>query len=567
MKKRNMLVALLLCVAMLLVGCAAPTEVVVDEPAQAPTAEPAKEPEVIVETVIEKVEDPQITILYTNDIHCGINDNLGFATVATIKGALEAAGRNVILVDNGDAVQGDTIGTLSKGEYIVDIMNQVGYDVAIPGNHEFDYGMDQFNKLVEQANYTYISCNFTGPNGVVLPAYKIIEKAGKKIAFVGISTPKTLTSSTPKFFMNDAGEFVYNFCEDATNDKLVATVQAAIDAARAEGADYVIALSHLGIDMSCTPYTSSEVIVKLNGLDAVLDGHSHSTIPQELVKGADGKDVLLSSTGTKLSSVGCLNITLDGLNSTLITDKDMTAYIGDITGQFEELLNKVVANTQYELCIKDPATGERMVHSNETNLGDLCADAYLALSDADIAFVNGGGVRDTIPAGDINYGQIIKVHPYGNMLTVIVAKGQQIKDALEHGVRNMPGESGGFLQCAGLKYTIDLNVDSHVVLDDKGMFSKVDGDYRVKDIMVLNANGEYEALDLEKEYKLASHNYMLLDKGDGYAMFDGCEVLQDSVMLDNQVLINYIVDYLGGVVGEAYADPYGQGRITIIEKN
>lgn len=504
-----------------------------------------------------------IVILYTNDAHCGIEDGMGYQGLSAAKRALLAAGNKVLLVDNGDAVQGDTIGTLSKGEYIIDIMNKLGYDVATPGNHEFDYGMDQFNKLVEKADFDYISCNFVDKDGnPVLKPYVIKEADGVKIAFVGISTPKTITTSTPTYFQDGNGNYIYGFMQDDTGEKLYAAVQSAVDAARKEGAKYVIAMAHLGIETDCQPWTSSDVIVNTSGIDVVLDGHSHSTIAGDIVKNKEGKDVILTSTGTKLANIGCLTITADGkLSSTLINDDGVGETISEIKKGYEEMVNTVVASTKVELTVNDPVSGERMVRRQETNLGDLCADAYRAMSGADIAVVNGGGIRVSIPAGDITYGQIIAVHPFGNEMCVVEATGQQILDALEMGARNAPGECGGFLQVSGMSYEIDLNVEPTVEVNADGMFTGVSGEYRVKNVKV----GD-EPLDLAKTYTLASHNYMLKSAGDGMAMFQGCTLLQDSVMIDNQVLINYIVDVLGGVVGEDYADPYGQGRITVIEK-
>ena len=549
MKKK--LLALTLVLMLLLAGCGSAA------PAETPAPTPAEETAYL-------GLDNDIVILYTNDVHCGVDDNLGYAGLATVKNALEAQGKHVVLVDNGDAVQGDTIGTLSNGEYIIDIMNEIGYDVATPGNHEFDYGMDQFFALTEQANFPYVSANFVDNDGnTVLDPYVIKDVAGVKIAFVGISTPKTITTSTPKYFQDDNGNYIYAFQQDETGEKLYAAVQAAVDAARAEGAQFVIALAHLGIEEDCSPWTSSEVIVNTTGIDAVLDGHSHSMIECEKVKNKDGAEVLLSSTETKLAYIGCLTIKDDGsMSTTLISDNGMKDFIGGIQEEFEALVNTVVASTDVDLIIKDPASGERIVRVSETNLGDLCADAYRAMSGADVAIVNGGGVRADIPAGDITYGQIIAVHPFGNEMCVVECTGQEILDALELGCSKLPAESGGFLHVSGMTYTVDMNVESSVKLDENGMFVSVEGDRRVKDVTIGG-----EPLDPEKTYTLASHNYKLKDCGDGYSMFADNLFLQDSVMIDNQVLINYIVDVLGGTVGEEYADPYGQGRITIIEAN
>ena len=515
-------------------------------------------------------EHSSVVVLYTNDVHCGYADNIGYAGLSAYKKAFEKAGNTVLLADCGDAIQGDTIGTLSKGEYIIDMMNYVGYDVATIGNHEFDYGMDQFMALTEKANFPYVSANFVDKDGKpFFDAYKIIEAGGWKIAFVGVSTPETLFKSNPVNFQDAEGNFIYSFCGEGDGKGVYTAAQNAVDAARAEGADIVIAITHLGTDAASIPFTSNDLIMNTTGIDAVLDGHSHSTWEQEMVKNAASEEVILTSTGTKLENVGALTIGYDAENDvptlstklhneSLFQDDETAEFIAGIAVQFEGLLNEVVAHTDVDLTTKDPATGERMVRSGETNLGDLCADAYLNMLGADIAFVNGGGVRADIAAGDITYGNIIKVHPFGNEACLILATGQQILDALELGSSGLPGELGGFLQVAGLTYEVDTSIPSTVEQDANGAFTGVAGERRVKNVLV---NGE--PIDPAGEYKLASHNFMLKNGGDGYAMFKDDEILKDCVMIDNQVLINYIKDYLGGVVSEEYADPYGQGRIVI----
>ena len=523
------------------------------------------------ETAETEVEHQPVVVLYTNDVHCGIEDAIGYAGLAAYEKAYEKLGYEVILVDNGDAIQGGPIGTLSKGEYIIDIMNAVGYDIATIGNHEFDYGMDVFMSLREKAEFPYISANFCDLEGnTILDPYVIKELGGWKVAFVGASTPETFTKSTPTFFQDGEGNYIYSFCQGEDGANLYAAVQKAVDAARAEGAEIVIVMSHLGIDGSSVPYTSSDLIVNTTGVNAVLDGHSHSVLDMELVQNAAGEDVILSSTGTKLNNVGSLIINVGDDQTPVLTsalhseslfqDEEAEAYIATVKAQYGETLNQVVATTAVDLTIKDPATGERAVRTAETNLGDLCADAYRIVLGADVAIVNGGGVRADIPAGDITYGQILSVHPFGNMACLIEATGQQILDALEMASRDVPDECGGFLQVSGLSYEINAGVESSVVVDDAGSFVEVAGERRVQNVLVAG-----EPIDPEATYTLASHNYMLKSGGDGLNMFQGDVLLQDEVLIDNQVLINYIVDTLGGVVGEEYADPYGQGRITIVE--
>lgn len=516
-----------------------------------------------------------IVILYTNDVHCGIDTYFGYAGLASYRDKLEADGDLVTLVDVGDAIQGEAIGTLTTGSSIIELMNQVGYDIAIPGNHEFDYGMARFMELTKMAKFPYTSCNFKMGSDPVFEPYVIIEYMGTaKVAFVGITTPKTITSSTPAFFQDGNGNFIYSFAPGENGKELYDTVQATVDAARAEGADYVVALSHLGIEAECAPYMSTDVIVNTTGIDVVLDGHSHSVIDSEKVKNKDGEDVLLSSTGTKLENIGVLRISKDsGLSTSLVKiggtgtlttiasnwNTEIAGAVSALKSEFEGLLNEVVAKTDVDLTINDPETGERIIRVAETNLGDLCADAYLAMSGADVAFVNGGGIRVSIPAGDITYGDIIKVHPFGNALCMVECTGQEILDALEMGVRVVPGENGGFLHVSGLTYEIHTYIESSVKCSEEGLFESVDGEYRVKNVMVGG-----EPLDLDKTYTMASHNYLIKDAGDGFTMFQDNELLLDCILLDNQVLINYITDTLGGVVGDQYKESYGEGRIVAV---
>ena len=513
-----------------------------------------------------------LVVLFTSDVHCGVDAGFGYAGLAAVRDAM-AQDNYVLLVDNGDSIQGEPIGTMTTGESSIQLMNAVGYDIATIGNHEFDYGMDRFLELTQEASFPYVSANFTYDGELVFDPYVIKEFDGVKVAFVGITTPKTITSSTPAYFQDEAGNFVYGFMQDDSGEALYAGVQSAVDAARAEGAAYVVAMAHLGIEAGCAPWMSTDVIAHTTGIDAMLDGHSHSLLEQEVVKNKDGDDVLLAACGTKLQAIGYLRIATDGTLSTglyqwnndvalpdlLGLEGEVKAAVDEAGAALESRLGEVVASTAVDLVINDPETGVRIVRNAETNLGDLCADAYRILSGADVAFVNGGGVRDAIAAGDITLNDILKVHPFGNAMCVVEATGQQILDALEWGAQVVPEENGGFLQVSGLTYEIHTYIPSSCTQDENGMFTGVSGEYRVKNVMV-----GAEPLDLEKTYTLASHNYMLKNAGDGFTMFQGCTLLQDEVMLDNQVLINYITQTLGGVVGEAYANPYGEGRIVAV---
>ena len=545
----------------------------------------------VLNTAEEPIDPPEpgakdVIVLYTNDIHCGVDQtdsSIGIAGLAKVKKELKNQYNNVVLVDNGDAIQGELIGTVSKGEYMVQLMNYVGFDFAAFGNHEYDYTMPQLKKLVDMANVKYLSCNFRyigetpDENAVDLDAYTVVDYDGLKVGYVGITTPESLVKSTPTYFQDENGNWIYTFCNGGNGQELYDAVQTAVDAARADGAQVVVALAHLGIDEQSSPWMSTDVIANTTGIDVMLDGHSHSTIERQEVANKNGETVLLSSTGTKLANVGKLTITPDGtVNTELIqrsdvdgVDPETQAYLEQIEAEFEEMKQQVVAHVDYDLLTTHPETGKRMIRMRETNLGDVCADAYRTVLESDIAFVNGGGIRANIPAGDVTYEQIISVHPYSNMACKVKATGQQILDALEMSARNLTmnadgeleGENGGFLHVSGLKFTINLAIPSSVVVDESKMFVEVAGKRRVQDVKVLQ-NGEYVPIDPEGTYTLASHNYMLKNSGDGINMFKDDELLLDEVKVDNQVLIEYMTSE--AFAAHDYSNWEGEGRIRIV---
>lgn len=528
-----------------------------------------------------KKENAQdIVVLYTNDIHCGFEDHIGYAGLAAYHSSVAKKTPYVTLVDLGDAIQGDVIGTVSKGEYIIDMMNEVGYDLAILGNHEFDYGIDRLRELIDQSEATYLGCNLTytgsGENKLsAVKPYEILSYGNTDVAYIGVTTPETTTSSTPSYFQEN-GEFVYGFTGGTTTDDFYACVQAYVDECLEKGAEYVVILSHIGDDQEESLYNSVDLIRNTTGIDVVLDAHAHSEISSRVEENKNGEDVLLSSTGTKLANIGQLVITADGYISTgLISsysqkDADTDAYIQTIKSSYEADMNRVVTTSDITLSCY-AADGARLVRNRETAIGNLCADAYRAISGADISLVNGGGIRADIEKGDITYGDIITVHPFGNMLCMVKASGQEILDSLEIASRatkaeysengNAVGEDGSFQHVSGLRYTIDTTVESTVVFDENGMFVAVTGARRVCDVYVLNPNGEYEPLDPEKIYTVASHNYLLKDSGGGITVFADNELLIDEGMADYQVLITYIESLPKGTLEDSYS--HTEGRITV----
>lgn len=516
--------------------------------------------------------EKDIVILFTSDVHGSVDSGWTYSGVDVIRKQLEAKGNHVLLVDNGDSIQGEPLATMTAGGAIIELMNTLGYDVATIGNHEFDYGMERFMELAAMANFPYVSCNFNKEGKLVFAPYVIKEIDGTKIAFVGITTPWTLRSSTPKYFMDGKGNFIYGFMQGEDGKKLYVAVQKAVDEARAKGADYVVAMAHLGNVAEDAPYTYADVLSNTTGIDVLVDGHSHD-LDQVVMKNKAGQKVFRAACGTKLEAIGYVRITAKGEISTglykwenaenaiavLGLESKMNEAIQKAKEKFNAALAEVVATSTVDLLTKDPANGIRLVRNQETNIGDLCADAYRYISGADIAFVNGGGVRSDLRKGNLTREDIFKIHPFGNMLCVCEATGQEILDALEFSVHAWPEEFGGWLCPSGISYEVHTYLKSSVQTDEAGMFTGVNGEYRVKNVYVGG-----EPLDLKKTYTVASHNYLLQNMGDGYTMFADNVFTQDNVMLDVQVLITYITEGLGGVIGEEYAEP--QDRIIFVEE-
>lgn len=513
-------------------------------------------------------ENGNIVILYTNDVHCAVDKNIGYSGLEAYKKAMEEEGNAVFLVDDGDAIQGGVFGSLTKGESIINIMNDVGYDLAIPGNHEFDYGVPQFMELVQSASFPYICCNFenTETGDIVFDSYMIREIGGKRIGFVGATTPSTITSSTPAYFKNEQGEFIYDFIQSADGTEFYQGVQDAVDAVNAEGVDYTVLVAHLGVEASSSPYTSVELIHNTTGIDLVLDGHSHTEVPMEEVKNKNGENVVLTQSGTQLEAIGKVTIDQTGsIKSELVTewdrqDEGIIEVIQNERAKFEDIIADQIAYSDFDLAAKED--GVWLVRNNESNMGDLFADALKYVTGAEIGLINGGGVRSDIPAGEIIYGDLLEVAPYSNEVCCIKCSGQVIADALEYSVHKAPDLMGGFLQVSGITFDIDLDKNAQVQVDGNKMFTGFGSEERrVSNIMV---NGE--PLDLEREYTVGGIKYVLMNQGDGYTIFDDCEEVElERYIIDVDALAEYMSTF-GGTVPEEYADRYGQERIHFLNE-
>ena len=511
-------------------------------------------------------KEPVAVIYYTNDIH-GVYENM-----AKIKALAEK--EDAILVDAGDAIQGSIATTLTKGQAMVDVMDAVDYDVQIPGNHEFDFGMDRFMEIDRLRDYVCVNLKTLDDGKLVMEPYKIIDADGDpsteddQIAFVGAVTPLTIGSTTPAFFQDENGDWAYTFLSDGTGEELYNAAQEAIDAAKNEGADYVICVGHLGEELGTNPYMSSDLIRNTVGFDALIDAHAHDIVEEKWVKDKNGEDVLMTQTGTKLAYVGRMEIASDGtISARLIdvatlteTDPEVQAVVDQIAEQINEVSLAVIADSEVALQFNDPVTGKRLIRHAETNLGDFITDAYRGVLGTEIGMANGGGIRANVEIGDVTNGDLIAVHPFGNTMCIAEVTGQQILDALEMGVMFYPGESGSFLQVSGLTYELHSYIPSGVKLSAEGDFLGVDGEYRVKNVMVGG-----EPMDVNKIYTLGSHNYLL--QSGAYTMFNDAKILRDEIMPDNEALITYIKDNLGGVLkADGYENPYGAGRITVVDE-
>ena len=546
-----------------------------------------------------------VTILYTNDVHTYIDKQspkLTYAAIADLKQSYQNAGKDVLLVDAGDHVQGTAYGSMDEGASIIKLMNAAGYDVATPGNHEFDYGMDRAKAIMKEADFPYLSCNWVDLRTTlrVLPSVKVFVRGGRRIAFVGVTTPETFTKSTPAYFMDKAQrKYIYDIQGGEDGKKLYDAVQRAIDKAKLL-ADVVIGLGHLGVDPSSSPWTSEEVIAHTSGFDAFIDGHSHTVMENKQVQDASGKAVTLTQTGSYFANVGEMTIAADGTITTKLipTHEGMDATIAAMqTGwvnTVDDMLGEKIAVGDSDFYVSDPATGKRRIRSAETNLGDFVADGiYTYFNEVeklhcDVAIMNGGGIRADVPAGDWTFKTCKQVSPFGNVACLMSVTGKQIQDALEFAARfagEDGKENGGFLQVAGATYEIHTDIPNTVQTDEKNVWiGSATGTPRVQNVKIYDkASGSYLPLDPGATYALAGMNYTLRNLGDGFAMFDGAELIKDYVSEDYLVMSTYamifdgvdaaglphlssanspLAAYPGYLLN--YEQPYGAGRITIL---
>lgn len=525
-------------------------------------------------------QSDRMAVLYDNDAHCSVE---GYPVVAALRDSLRAQGLPVLLVSAGDYVFGNTLGAASHGEYIVRLMNAAGYDCAALGNHEFDYSVGQLLRLDSLLQAPMVCCNFKAEGAArpVLAPYWMTEQEGVKVAFVGVVTPSTIYCSSPVNFQDARGRYCYGFCAPT----LAEEVQKSVDQARLEGARYVVLLSHLG-DSDGDP-SSVSLIAATQGIDVVIDAHDHHAIPQRMVDNRQGEPVLLTSTGSNFEHIGMLLLPLsaprfkkpgmtakaprpsiamqsrllsvDSLRKAGCVSLKVADTLAAIRAEYTTVGLRKVAESSVELVAAD-SRGIRIARLQETNLGDLTADAYRVMTGADIGWINGGGLRANVQAGTVTFNDIFKAFPYENRISVVEVSGQEILDALEHSCRALPMAEGCFAQVSGLRFAVDTTVRSSVRTDQDGTFVEVAGPRRVHSVEVLQGR-RYRPIDPKRRYTIASTDYLLLNGGDGLS-FPSRKVLKLDLALDTELLEAYAASVLKGSIGKAYAKPQGRIRFA-----
>ena len=482
-----------------------------------------------------------IVILYENDVHCAID---GYAKMAGLRDAISDTAY-VAVVSSGDYLQGGTVGAISNGGYIVEIMKQVHYDAIALGNHEFDYGMPRQLELLSTFNAPVLCANLYDKDGkIVYSPYKIFNYGGRKVAFVGVVTAET-EAITPAYFIKK----LYTL----NRNQMAQLVQQTVDDVRAQGCDYVILLSHLGEEHLDTSIDSHELIAATTGIDVVLDAHTHSVILCDTLMNADGKPVYVTQTGTAFANVGELVITKNGnfcfnlipTNDIPYVNAEVKKVTDSIHAILDEAVGQVVFHTDYRIRIKDD-NGKRIVRNAETNAGDLVADAMRYMMDADIAFVNGGGVRNEIETGDVTYNQVVEMLPFDNKVVKIEATGAEILEMLRLTSQKVPDEEGDFPQASNVRFTI------HVV---EG------GENYVTSVEVQQPDGSYEPIDPAAKYTVAVNDYCAYNGG-FKNVFANCPVIYEPMICYRDVVVEYVIKALGGEIPSQYEK--SQGRITIV---
>lgn len=475
-------------------------------------------------------ESKDIVIVYTGDIQGGVLDNITLAGVASYAKEQKQTHSYVEIVDAGNALSGTTLAATSKGQFVVDSMNIAGYGIIAPGENDIAFGKEQLYNLSIGSAFRYVSCNYA-EIATVLPYY-VKTYGDKRIGYVGITDPIAL-----------------GIPSDADGALYYQQVQDAIDAARMDGADYIIALGNLS-QKSSEIYSAQSTIQNTSGINAFINTGTGTALGGSQIRTSEGKTCLLTSPGADLSSFGVMTISEDKISTLLvnsyqymdITTKDTIDYLASYYGQ---ALTQSFATTGYKLYAAN-SSGVRVVESQETNLGDLVADAYKSVTKADVAFVDASEIKSNVEVGPISYNDVLTVVDGNKNISVKRLSGYELLDALEMAVRLYPNRNQHFLQVSGVTFDIQQTVVSTVETDYQGNFILVNGDYRVTNVKV---NGL--PLDMMKTYTVAGSNNFLSGKT-GYSMFGNKQIYSQNVTTDSQAIVDYITNNLKGTIGSLY---------------
>lgn len=495
-------------------------------------------------------ESKSIVILYDNDVHCNID---GYCKMAGLRDAILSADTSYVLtVSSGDYINGGLAGSISKGEYVIDVMNAVGYDVTTIGNHAFDFGMSRLDELMKRNKASVVCSNFTHADSgeTVFSPYVIKTVGPKKIAFIGCSTPAVMDGA--RGVMYDAqGKQLLNM----HSDDMAQMVQQSVDKARNEGADYVVLLSHLGEDATeaGSEWTSTRLIAETYGIDAVLDGHTHHIYQDTQTVNKKGQKVHLSQTGTSFARVGKLWIGSDGLNSSCTlsaTDSipyvstTVSAAVTEAKSKIDKECSSIIGHTDYELIVDEPEEVEA-IRCKETNFGDLVSDAFADLTSSQIGIVLSGTIRSNIKAGDITKGDIINTFIYDNPVVKLSITGRSLLTLLSMVNYQMPEKSAAFPQISGMSYTVDTSRIPATLTDVKVWD---------KNIM------KYVDLDLAAKYEIALNELYITNIP---SLFKDCEVLSyGNQLTDRECVTQFINKIPGKTIPADYSAPQGRIRIT-----
>lgn len=502
----------------------------------------------------------KLVIIHTNDTHGADvavpGKSIGTAGVKQLVDDYNAAGAEVILISAGDAIQGAPLVNLSEGQNAISFMNLAGYDVMVPGNHEFDFGYDNLKKLESQANFTILSSNILDKKSgkPVFTENMIINTSVGEIGIFGLTTPESLTKANP----NKVASLNFLAGED-----MYKNAQEQVDELKKAGADYIICMAHLGIDEGSKPNRSTDLIDNVKGIDIVIDGHSHSVL-----NGNEKDDTILVSTGTKLQYVGAIIIDKKKIQTRLIStseyskvEKSVNNEINNVSKEIDEILSETFAKTEVFLDgNKDPG-----VRTQETNLGDFAADAILWAANqsvgggVDAAITNGGGIRESIKIGDVTMKDMKTVFPFGNTISTVKITGSQLIELLEAATYSTPTSVGAFPQVSGIEFTVDTTTPfvNGEQFPGSTYYAPANPGSRIKNVKV-----NEKAIELNKVYTIATNDFLAAG-GDTYYLLKNLESFNTYVALED-ALVKYTTEVLDGVISTAmYGEPKGR---TIVSK-